>query len=496
MVLEMAVGGFGDRVAVGPADGGLTFAEVADRAGRLAADLRDGGRRTGAVAVAAPTGAHTPVALFGAAAAGRSYAPLNYRLPRAALAELVRRLDPVVLVVGADLAADLRAAVGEATPVVVVDEWLADLAARPSPGYTYDDAPEAPAVVLYTSGTSAAPKAAVLRHDQLAAYLFATLEFGAAAPDEVNLLAVPPFHVAGVAGLLSASYVGRRVVGLPRFTAEGWVEAARREAATHVFLVPTMLARIVAALDATGDPAGAAPRLRHLAYGGARMPLPVLERALELFPDTDFVNAYGLTETSATVSILGPADHRGGDRRRLTSAGRPVPGVELRIAGGDGAPVPPGVPGEVWLRGEQVSGAYLEVGSKLDADGWLHTGDHGWVDEDGYLYVSGRADDMIISGGENIAPAEIEDALLRHPDVAAVAVVGIDDVEWGERAAAMVVPRATRELAADDLLAWARERLGSLKTPTALLFRDELPTGPTGKVLKREVKAEFEAAPR
>ena len=484
MVLEMAASGFGDRVAVGPLDGGLTFAQVATRAGALADDLRSA--RPGPVAVAAPTGPHTPVALFGAAAAGRSYAPLNYRLPGPALDELIRRLDPALLITDPALpnhepAPERRSKL----PLSGAGSLGAEVA------FSYDEAPEAPAVVLYTSGTSAAPKAAVLRHDQLAAYLFATLEFGSAEPDEVNLLAAPPFHVAGVAGLLSAVYTGRRVAALPRFTAEAWVEGAWRERATHVFLVPTMLARIVAVLDA--DPSLAAPPLRHLAYGGARMPLPVLERALELFPDTNFVNAYGLTESSSTVSILGPADHRRGDRKLLTSAGRPLPGVEVQVIDELGAPVAAGEPGEICLRGDQVSGAYLEAGSKLDADGWLHTGDRGSVDAEGYLYVTGRADDMIISGGENIAPAEVEDALLRHPDVTAAAVVGLGDDEWGERVAAMVVPRAGSALAEGDLAAWARERLGGLKAPATLVFRDELPTGATGKVLKREVRAELEA---
>jgi acyl-CoA synthetase (AMP-forming)/AMP-acid ligase II len=483
MVLEMAASGFGDRVAVGPLDGGLTFAQVAAEAAALAGDLRT--RRPGAVAVAAPTGPHTPVALFGAAAAGRSYAPLNYRLPGPVLDELIRRLDPALLITDPDSPSDEPAPEGRSKlPLSRAGSAGADIA------FSYDEAPEAPAVVLYTSGTSAAPKAAVLHHHQLAAYLFATLEFGSAEPDEVNLLAVPTFHVAGVAGLLSAVYTGRRVVGLPRFSAEAWIDAAHREQATHVFLVPTMLARIVAALDASGRPA---PKLRHLAYGGARMPLPVLERALELFPDTNFVNAYGLTESSSTVSVLGPADHRRGDRRLLSSAGRPVPGIEVQVVDEAGAAVAAGAPGEIWLRGEQVSGAYLEAGSKLDGDGWLHTGDHGSVDAEGYLYVTGRADDMIISGGENIAPAEVEDALLRHPDVAAAAVVGVGDDEWGERVAAMVVPRAGSALAEGDLAAWARERLGGLKAPATLVFRDELPTGATGKVLKREVRAELEA---
>jgi acyl-CoA synthetase (AMP-forming)/AMP-acid ligase II len=502
MLLDMAVSGFGSRVAIGSLDGGLTYDRVAALAARVAADLRSAGQGR-PVAVAAPTGLHTPVALFGATAAGCSYAPINYRLPVAALVELAERLDPAVVVSTRENRAALAQGTGSGSGAVVQDAggWLADLGSRPAEPFAFADAPEAPAVVLYTSGTSSAPKAAVLRHDQLLSYVFNSLEFGAAGDDEATLLAVPPFHVAGVAAVLSSCYVGRRLVGLPRFSAESWLGTAARERVTHAFVVPTMLARIVAAMDA--DPRLRVPTLRHLAYGGARMPLPVLERALELFPDTDFVNAYGLTETSSTVAVLGPADHRAaaaapGDqpalRARLSSAGRPLPGIEVQVIDDDGASVAAGVPGEICLRGDQVGGAYLDVGSRLDGDGWLRTGDQGWVDGDGYLFVTGRSDDMIISGGENIAPAEIEDALLRHPAVAAVAVVGISDDEWGERVGAMVVPSDAVTLVEADLTAWARERLGSLKAPKVLLVRAELPTTATGKILKRAIRAEFDGA--
>jgi acyl-CoA synthetase (AMP-forming)/AMP-acid ligase II len=501
MLLDMAVSGFGARIAIGSLDGGLSYERVAGLAGRLAADLRATGASGRPVAVAAPTGLHTPVALFGAAAAGCSYAPINFRLPDDAMGELVERLDPAMALSTGDNHDVLSRRTG--VTVEPADAWLAALADRPDEPFQFDDDPEAPAVVLYTSGTSSAPKAAVLRHDQLLTYVFNSLEFGAAGDDEATLLAVPPFHVAGVAAVLSSCYVGRRLVGLPRFSAEAWLETAAREQITHAFVVPTMLARIVAAMDA--DPGLRVPTLRHLAYGGARMPLPVLERALELFPDTDFVNAYGLTETSSTVAVLGPADHRKAAaaaddqhdlRARLSSAGRPLPGIEVQVVDDDGSEVPTGVPGEICLRGEQVGGAYLEVGSRLDADGWLHTGDQGWVDADGYLFVTGRADDMIISGGENIAPAEIEDTLLRHPAVAAVAVVGVDDDEWGERVGAMVVPAdATTALDEAALSEWAREQLGSLKAPKVLLVRPELPVTPTGKILKRAIKAEFDTPP-
>jgi acyl-CoA synthetase (AMP-forming)/AMP-acid ligase II len=457
MVLDMAADAMGDRIAIGRRESGMTYAELRIRARVGAALVRDAG--VAAVALAEAAGPIVPVVLFASAWSGTSYAPLNYRLPADARAALLERLEPCLQI----------------EPDAVHD-WLTgsegDMAGP------FPDDPERPAVLLYTSGTSSAPKAAVLEHDHLLSYLFNTVEFASAGADEALLLAVPPFHVAGVAAVLSATYSGRRIVPLPTFDAHTWLTLARDEAVTHAFVVPTMLARIVATLGA--EPELRPRALRTLSYGGARMPLPVVERALELFPDTGFVNAYGLTETSSTVAVLGPADHRG-PAAKLSSVGLPVPGIELRI----------GEDAEILLRGAQVSGGYLGTDSRVDAEGWLHTGDLGRIDDDGYLYVEGRADDLIISGGENISPAEIEDALLRHPDVDGAAVVGLPDEEWGERVAAMVTVRAGAPVDVDDLRAWCREHVGGLKCPDTLVIRSELPVTATGKILRRVVKTEL-----
>lgn len=460
MLLEMAADGFGERVAIGSVEDGLTFSDLRHRATSVASRL--GGSRP-TVALLAETSPLVPVALFGAAWTGVPYAPLNYRLPPEARQALLARLAPVA---------------------VADDAWLA---APPTPSSPYPDDPSASAVLLFTSGTTAEPKAATLTHDQLLAYIFNTVEFASAADHEAVLVAVPPFHIAGVAAILSSTYAGRRVVPLPRFSPEAWLELTARERATHAFVVPTMLARIVAHLEQ--EPGVDVSSLRHLAYGGSRMPAPILERALTVFPDADFVNAYGLTETSSTVCILGPADHRAAQhsddatvRARLGSVGRPVPGIEVRV-----------VAGEIQVRGAQVSGDYVGQGGQRDADGWLRTGDRGRVDDDGYVFVEGRGDDTIIRGGENLAPAEIEDTLLRHPAVAGAAVVGIPDEEWGEQVAAMVVARPGTPLDADELRGYVRDHLGSLKTPQVLVVTDELPHTATGKILRREVRASLAA---
>ena len=349
------------------------------------------------------------------------------------------------------------------------------------------------AVVLYTSGTSGTPKAALLRHRHLTSYVLGTVEFAAADEDQSALVTVPPYHIAGMANLLSNVYAGRRIVYLDAFDAATWLETVRARGVTQAMVVPTMLARVVAEL--AGAPANV-PTLRTLSYGGSRMPLPVLEQALELFDGTGFVNAYGLTETSSTIALLGPDDHaaaRAGDpvaRERLGSVGKLLPGIEVEVRAADGAVVPDGELGLVFLRGEQVSGEY-DGFSVLDDEGWFPTKDRGRVDADGYLFIEGRADDTIIRGGENIAPAEIEDVLARHPGVVDVVVVGIPDDEWGQRIAAVVVASTGATVDAEELQAFAREHLRGSKTPEVVVFRDELPRTPTGKLLRREILADL-----
>ncbi len=506
MLLDLMADSFGDRTALVDGSGPVSYDQLRVRAriagGKLAAE----GALT--LAFADVCSAAVPVALFGAAWVGASYAPLNFRLPVEALRAQVVRLDrPSVVAAG-----DLAAGSGD-PPVLSTGAWLAGVspagpdvdATSGSPEVTgYTDDPERAAVILFTSGSSGTPKAALLSHDNLASYVMDTVEFAGAGEEEALLLAAPPFHIAGVAAVLTSVYSGRRILPLAAFSPRGWLDLARSGGATHAFVVPTMLSRIVQEMEA--DPGLRVPTLRSLSYGGARMAAPVLERALELFPEVQFVNAYGLTETSSTIAVLGPDDHRQalassdpGVRRRLASVGRPLPGVEVAVLGESGAPVPAGSRGEIRVRGPQVSGVYLDSDPGVDGDGWLVTGDVGHLDEEGFLYVEGRADDVIIKGGENLSPSEIEDTLVRHPAVLAAAVVAVPDPEWGESVAAAVVlaPPAdgTPTLPAPaDLADWVRTRLGSLKTPDRIVVYDELPVTATGKVLRRVVRDELATA--
>jgi fatty-acyl-CoA synthase len=350
-------------------------------------------------------------------------------------------------------------------------------------------------VLLFTSGTTGEPKAAVLRHRHLTSYVLSTVEFMGADPGHAALVSVPPYHVAGMATNLTSVYGGRRLLYLPAFDAERWVAVAGDEHVTHAMVVPTMLGRILDVLEERGV---ALPDLVHLAYGGGRMPVPVIERALTLLPHVGLVNAYGLTETSSTISILGPEDHRvafASDdpyiRARLGSVGRPLPSIEVEIRDSSGKPVPVGERGEIHVRGEQVAGEYLGRGRSLTDDGWFPTNDGGRLDQDGYLYVEGRLDDVIVRGGENISPGDIEDVLLAHPAVAEACVVGIPDEQWGETVAATVVLHPDAAGTAEELRGWVRDRLRSARTPTRIEFRRQLPYNETGKLLRRVIKGEL-----
>ncbi len=349
--------------------------------------------------------------------------------------------------------------------------------------------------MLFTSGTTSRPKAVELTHNNLTSYVTGTVEFGSASPDDAALICVPPYHIAGVSAALSNLYAGRKMVYLTKFDPSEWVRLVADEGITTATVVPTMLDRIVSALERTRTDL---PTLRNLAYGGSKVALPLVRKALELLPSVGFVNAYGLTETSSSIAVLTPDDHRdalaASDEavaRRLGSVGQPVPGVEVQIRADDGTVLGPGETGELFVRGEQVSGRYAEIGSVLDAEGWFPTKDVAMLDESGYLFIGGRSDDTIIRGGENIAPAEIEDVLVEHPDVHLCAVVGPEDPQWGQIIVAVVVPTDGVNPDPDELREHVRKSLRGSRTPDRVVFRDELPTTATGKVLRRELVDEL-----
>jgi acyl-CoA synthetase (AMP-forming)/AMP-acid ligase II len=486
MLLDIAADGLGDRIILGEGDDGVTAAQLDQLSAEGAKLIRAAG--AGAVIYLGINGRCLPAALFACARSGVPLVPLNYRLSDEQIGDLVRRHPAAIAV------ADLRfhpllnrLGVPTRTPA----QWLDATGERVDPGggEATDETTDEPAVVIYTSGTTSQPKGVLLAHDNLVSYVLGSVEFASAAVEDASLISVPPYHIAAIANAISNLYAGRRCVVLEQFTGERWLETVRREKITHALVVPRMLAQIV---EAHADLS--VPSLRSLAYGGATMPRRVLQKALREWPHVDFANAYGLTETSSTIAVLGPDDHRAAlssddadVRARLGSAGRALPGVQIEIRDSDDRRVPAGTVGRILVRGDQVSGTYTHSGSVLDANGFFDTRDQGCLDEAGYLFVGGRTDDTIIRGGENIAPAEIEDALLEYAGVVDAVVVGVPDDQWGQRLEAAIVVEAPGSVGIHALRDHVRARLRSAKTPDRIVIWNELPRNDLGKIVRRHV---------
>ena len=495
LILEMAAGAEPDRVSLVCDGRRWTYGLLLTAARGAAALIRSSG--CGHVALLDESSEAAAIALFGAALAGVPYVPLNYRLADPDLAALLNRIAPALII--GDVARVQRLCSDTANMPLLRHEFVTQAQAEavhaPEEGDDGDDG-EGIAIQLFTSGTTAAPKAAILRHSNLLAYILGTVEFASAAEADGALVSVPPYHIAGISALLSSIYAQRRIVMLPAFDPDAWLKLAETEQVTNAFVVSTMLSRIIEAKE--NGTVAKLSALRAIAYGGGKMPLELIRKALDHFPATDFTNAYGLTETSSTVALLGPEDHRRAHRssdpivaRRLASVGKPLPSIELEIRDEGGRVLPVGEAGEIYVRGDQVSGEYQEK-SALDAQGWFPTRDAGYLDDQGYLFLSGRADDVIVRGGENISPGEIEDVLLTHPAIADAVAVAIPSAEWGEAVGLAVVLRPGQAAPADaELQQLIRTRLRSSRVPEKIVIVDALPFNEMGKLLRRDVKQFF-----
>jgi acyl-CoA synthetase (AMP-forming)/AMP-acid ligase II len=489
----------------------FTYAEALSRVRRLAAVLRGFGVGPGTRVAALHTNTNRFVeAYYATAMLGGVFIPLNYRAKRPELEHMLGTGEARLLLVGDRYHEHVEALAPKLPKLDVVlgfesalggnrayEDLLAH-AAEHEEEADVDD--QATSILMYTSGTTALPKGVMLSFHDFTAYVTANVELADGTPRGAALLCVPLYHIAGATNMMTTIWTGRRLVLQSQFEARGWLDLVERERITHAFVVPTMMKQL---LDQPDLERRDLSSLEILSYGGAAMPFPVIRRAIERFPrSVGFVNAFGQTETTSTLTILGPDDHRldGSPEevekrtRRLTSLGRPLPDVEVKIAGDDGADVPTGEVGEICVRTPRVMKGYAGAkDSPLTPDGWLPTRDMGWVDEDGYVYIAGRKDDMIIRGGENIAPAEVESVLQSHPAVEEAAVVGVPDVEWGQRVAAFVVLRAGESVGVEALGDFCKQRLASFKKPEIIQFLAELPKNPMGKILRRDLRAHLPA---
>lgn len=489
----------------------LTYADLLSRVQRMAGALQRLGVGRGTRVAALHTNCHQYIeAYYATAMLGGVFIPVNYRAKRPEIEYMLKTAETKVLFVGARYLEHIDAVRGSLTALTHIIGFDGSRADMPSYESLIETGPvheeeadvddEDISILMYTSGTTSLPKGVMLRYGDFTAYVTANVELADGTPRGTALLCAPLYHIAGATNMMTTVWTGRKLVVMPQFEAQAWLDLVERERVTHAFVVPTMLKHILDAGVAQRDLSS----LEVLAYGGAPMPFPVIRRAIEQLPRTvGFVNAFGQTETTSTLTVLGPEDHRldGSPEeverslRRLTSIGRPLPDVEVRIIGDADEVLAVGVVGEIEVRTARAMKGYAgAVDSPFRDDGWLPTKDMGWIDPDGYLYVAGRKDDMIIRGGENIAPAEIESVLLSHPAVDEAAVFGIADVEWGQRVAACIVLRPGSALEEEEVGAFCRARLASFKKPEVVRFLSELPKNPMGKILRRELRSQIEQA--
>ncbi|MGD9762444.1 MAG: class I adenylate-forming enzyme family protein [Candidatus Binatia bacterium] len=489
----------------------FTYGGLWERIRRLSNALRSLGIARGDAVGALDTNSHEYIAAYYATAAvGAVFVPLNYRAKPPELEHMITAARIGLLMVGgryAPLVRELAPRLPSVRTYVSMDGVNVDMQPLEkliaSASAELDEQPiddDDVTILMYTSGTTSLPKGVMIRYNDFTAYVVGTTDMADGSERGTSLLSAPLYHIAGATNIMTSLWTGRKLVVLPQFDATAWLEAVQRERVTHAFVVPTMMKQIIdhpqfAQFDLTS--------LQNLSYGGAAMPFPVIRRAIECFPKTTgFVNAFGQTETTSTLTVLGPDDHRldgtpeAVERtlKRLLSIGRPLPDVEMKVVDDGGHELPAGEVGELWVSTPRTMKGYAAAGGEVTSpavDGWLPTRDMGWIDADGYIFLAGRKDDMIIRGGENISPAEVEAVLYSHPAVEEAAVIGVPDEEWGQEVVAVIVPRLGAELNEAELTEFCRQRLASFKKPEVFHFVDALPKNQMGKVLKKDLRAQL-----
>ncbi|KPK46989.1 MAG: hypothetical protein AMJ77_04555 [Dehalococcoidia bacterium SM23_28_2] len=484
----------------------LTYLQVQERVNRLANALTDLGVESGQKVAVMALNSHRSVEVYYACAKlGAVFVPINYRAKREELTYIVNNSEASILFVGErylELIASIRPELRGVRHFICYDgrpqgmQNYEDVIARYEPEEVFVEVDDNdPTVLLYTSGTTAMPKGVVLTYLSLSVYVTNTVEPANPETHDITMLSVPVYHVAGATAIMSSIWGGRTLVVLPQFEPHAWLEAVQSERVTHSFVVPTMLSRIMEEPDFDKYDLSS---LKLLAYGAAPMPYEVVRKAVDVFK-CGLMNAYGQTESTSTITYLGPEDHiiEGTEEEkqrkleRLKSVGRAMEDVQIAIMDPEGNILAPGQEGEIVAQGARLMTGYWkrdEETAEALVDGWLHTGDVGWMDGGGYVFITGRTKDLIIRGGENISPGEIETVLEQHPKIGEAAVIGVPHLEWGEEVKAIVVLKPGESATADEIMQYARSRMASFKAPKYVTFVDELPRNYLGKVLKTDLR--------
>ena len=487
-----------------------TYSQINDRINQLANALSKKGVRKGDCIGVLHVNCNEYVEIyFASAKLGAIFVPLNFRAKADELAYMIGHAEVKVLFVGSRYL-DLANSISPLLPMV--KEYISleggtkpayeDLIrSAPSDEVSSDIGDEDITVLMYTSGTTGKPKGVPLKHNAFVTYVLDNVDPASPEVEERNLLTVPLYHVAGIQAMLAAIYGGRTLVLMRQFEVREWMKTIQQERATRAMLVPTMLKRVIDDPDFSKYDLSS---LKVITYGAAPMPFEVIRKAIQVIPWARFINAFGQTETASTITTLGPEDHviegteeeKAKKLKRLTSSiGKPLPDIEVKIVDEGGNVLPPLGIGEILARGPRVMAGYWKDEHKtsqvMTPDGWLRTSDMGWMDEEGYIYLSGRADDMIIRGGENISPEEVEDVLQSHPKVEEGAIIGVPDVEWGQEPRAVVVLKEGESATPEEIMEYCRSKLAGFKRPRSVVFIDALPRNPMGKVLRKRLREEY-----
>jgi acyl-CoA synthetase (AMP-forming)/AMP-acid ligase II len=489
-----------------------TFSQIDERSNRLANALANlGVNKEDRVAILQVNCNQYLESCYATTKVGGIFVPLNFRAKQDELAYMLNNAEASVLLVG-DRYVDMVNALGPQLPLVKhyisIDSkrenmlYYDELLSTSSPqeiASKIDD--EDVTMLMYTAGTTGRPKGVPLTHNSFSVYVLENVDPASPEIEEKNLLTVPLYHVAGIQALLAAIYGGRTLIMMRQFEVKEWMETVQRERANRAMLVPTMLKRVIDDPDFSQYDLSS---LRVITYGAAPMPFEVIKKAIEVMPGVRFINAFGQTETASTITTLGPEDHiiTGTEeekekklKRLASSIGRAMSDVEIKIIDEGGKELPRGEAGEIVARGPRVMSGYWKDAEKtkdaFTAEGWLRSGDTGYMDEEGYIYLAGRADDLIIRGGENISPEEVENALYSHPAIEEAAVIGIPDPDWGQQPRAIVVLKEGKSATAEEIIEHCHAILSSFKRPRSVVFVDELPRNPMGKVFKRVLREQY-----
>ena len=499
-----------DREAIVFDDQRITFGEIADRVNRLSNALADLGIGAGdRVAIMQVNCNEHIETYFATAKVDAILVPINFRARSEELTFMLNDSGVKAIILGAryqDMVRSIKSDLTTLEHQITLESpgegflFYDDLLANSSDEERFPTADDdETTIIMFTAGTTGTPKGVMLSHNSFSSYILANVDPVDMDTAEKNVLTVPLHHIAGIQAVMAAIYGGRTLVLQRQFDEEGWMKLVQDEKVNRAMMVPTMLKRL---MDQPTFGNYDLSSLEVITYGAAPMPLEVIKKAIGAFPGTRFINAFGQTETASTITMLPPDAHDLDESApdyekklaRLASIGKPLPDVEVRIVNEDGAEVAVGENGEIVARGSRLMKGYWnreEATKETLRGGWLYTGDLGYWDDEGYIFLSGRAKDFIKRGGEMIAPEEVEQIIMSHPAVDEAAIIGIPDVEWGERVRALVVKKPGMELTMEEVVEHCRPRMAGFKRPEDVVFVDELPRNPMGKVLKRVLREEY-----